>query len=80
MLAPVSKRFGHCEGLSKCRRMTTHQDVLSLSLLSGLDWAVGFAVPKALHERNRFGAICSLLTGGVALIGWLLPAAPTHSR
>jgi hypothetical protein len=60
--------------------MTTLQDVLSLSFLSGLIWAVGFAVPKALRERNRFGAICSLLTGGIALIGWLLLAAPTHSR
>jgi hypothetical protein len=60
--------------------MTTLQDVLSLSFLSGFIWAVGFAVPRALRERNRFGTICSLLTGGVALIGWLLLAAPTHSR
>jgi hypothetical protein len=60
--------------------MTTLQDVVSLSLLSGLVWAVAFAIPKALRERNRFGAICALLTGGIALIGWLLLAAPTHSR
>jgi hypothetical protein len=60
--------------------MTTLQNVLSLSMLSGLIWAVVFAVPKALREHNRFGTICSLLTGGIALIGWLLLAAPTHSR
>ena len=60
--------------------MTTLQDVLSLSMLSGFIWAAGFGVPKALREHNRFGAVCSALTGGIALIGWLLLAAPTHSR
>jgi hypothetical protein len=60
--------------------MTTLQDVLSLSMLSGLLWAAGFAVPKALREHNKFGAICSLLAGGIALTGWLLLAAPAHSR
>jgi hypothetical protein len=59
--------------------MTTLQDVLSLSMLSGFIWAAGFGVPKALREGNWFGASCSLLAGGVALIGWLLLAAPTHS-
>jgi hypothetical protein len=77
---PVSNDLATAMRPLECRRMTTLQDVLSWSMLSWLIWAVGFGVPKALREHNRFGAICSLLTGGIALIGWLLLATRTHSR
>jgi hypothetical protein len=36
-------------------------------MLTGFIWVVGYAPPKARHEHDAFGVICSLLAALVAL-------------
>ena len=52
--------------------MTTNaQIVLSVLLLGGFLWAVGFLLPKARREHDPFGIVCSLLLALLTLFGWL---------
>ena len=45
--------------------------VLSVALLAMFLWEVGYRLPKAYRDGDRFGVVFSLLTCLVALFGWL---------
>jgi drug/metabolite transporter (DMT)-like permease len=60
--------------------MTTIESVLSLLMLSGFIWVVGFLLPRARREHSRFAVICSLIAALAALIGWLFISVGTRSR
>jgi hypothetical protein len=49
----------------------TIEAALSVALLAMFLWEVGYRLPKAYRERDRFGVVFSLLTCLVALFGWL---------
>ena len=44
---------------------------LSVALLAMFLWEVGYRLPKAHRDGDRFGVVFSLLTCLVALFGWL---------
>jgi hypothetical protein len=56
------------------------ESVLSVAMLGGFLWAVGFLVPKALREDDRLAIGSAVLTAGVALLGWLLMAVGVTSQ
>ena len=60
--------------------MTTIESVLSFVMLTGFIWVVGYQLPKAKREHDRFAVVCSLFTAFIALIGWLLIGTSTRSR
>jgi hypothetical protein len=54
--------------------------VLSPALLAMFLWELVYRLPKACRERDRFGILFSLLTGLVALFGWLFIGIGTRAR
>jgi hypothetical protein len=54
--------------------------VLSVAMLGGFLWAVGFLVPRALKEDDILAIGSAILTAGVALLGWLLMGVAVTSR
>jgi hypothetical protein len=56
------------------------ESVLSVAMLGGFLWAVGFLVPKALKEDDPLATGSAILTAGVALLGWLLMAVGVTSQ
>jgi hypothetical protein len=53
---------------------------VSVALLAMFLWELIFRLPRARRERDAFGVIVSMLTGLVALFGWLFLGIATRSR
>lgn len=48
--------------------------VFSTAMFAAVLWSVGFLLPKAIKEHDRFRITCAVLTAALALFGWLLIA------
>jgi hypothetical protein len=53
---------------------------LSVAMLGGFLWTVGFLLPRALKEDDRLAVGSAIVTAGVALVGWLLMVVVVTSR